>query len=337
MPFQFEVKSGSIKSVSSKSIEMGESITITIDGSTDRYDYSTDDILFYSMTGSSYTIIPVVETSGKVKFMLMDNELGINVDEADIEVHRTNWTSVLDKNNLPSSYMYGNRLYTFERKKITAYDCNTGKTTKTYTIDNKNYEYTDATINGDIMKILWNDPYGYRYITTLNLKNSEYETNPFYSEEYDYRFEKNIGIDNGYEYKYESKLKNGIQNENTILRRKAGSNSSSWEEVGKFDDIEVKYHKYTSNDPESTNNILLVNNGWVYRSVYLNKQYLIAYRTRLSSLKGKQETETIGVLSPIDLKDKGWFEQQMTTDGTNLYFKAVNYNDQTILTKIALK
>ena len=177
---------------------------------------------------------------------------------------------------------------------------------------------------------------GYRYITTLNLKNSKNEINPFYSEDYFYKFEKNIGIDNGYEYKYESELNEDLQYESTILRRKVGSNSS-WEEVGKLADISVKYHKISYYNPESTNNILLIRNGWIYRSVYLNEQYLMAYKTRLSSLKGKQETKPIGVLSPIDLKDNAWFDQQMTSDGINLYFKAVNHNSQTILTKIELK
>lgn len=337
MPFQFEVESASIKSVSSKSIEMGETITITIDGTTDRYDYSPDNMFFSSMTESSYTLMPVVKNTGKVKFILKDDKLGIDVDEIEIDVHRTNWTSVLNKNDLFGSYMYDNLLYTIERKKITAYDCNTGKVKKTYTIDSKDYNYLDATIDGDIMKILWYDmDNGYRYITTLNLKNSKNEINPFYSEDYFYKFEKNIGIDNGYEYKYESELNEDLQNESTILRRKVGSNSS-WEEVGKLADISVKYHKISYYNPESTNNILLIRNGWIYRSVYLNEQYLMAYKTRLSSLKGKQETKPIGVLSPIDLKDNAWFDQQMTSDGINLYFKAVNHNSQTILTKIELK
>lgn len=337
MPFQFEVESASIKSVSSKSIEMGETITITIDGTTDRYNYSPDNMFFSSMTESSYTLMPVVKNTGKVKFILKDDKLGIDVDEIEIDVHRTNWTSVLNKNDLFGSYMYDNLLYTIERKKITAYDCNTGKVKKTYTIDSKDYNYLDATIDGDIMKILWYDmDNGYRYITTLNLKNSKNEINPFYSEDYSYKFEKNIGIDNGYEYKYESELNEDLQNESTILRRKVGSNSS-WEEVGKLADISVKYHKISYYNPESTNNILLIRNGWIYRSVYLNEQYLMAYKTRLSSLKGKQETKPIGVLSPIDLKDNAWFDQQMTSDGINLYFKAVNHNSQTILTKIELK
>lgn len=337
MPFQFEVESASIKSVSSKSIEMGETITITIDGTTDRYNYSPDNMFFSSMTESSYTLMPVVKNTGKVKFILKDDKLGIDVDEIEIDVHRTNWTSVLNKNDLFGSYMYDNLLYTIERKKITAYDCNTGKVKKTYTIDSKDYNYLYATIDGDIMKILWYDmDNGYRYITTLNLKNSKNEINPFYSEDYSYKFEKNIGIDNGYEYKYESELNEDLQNESTILRRKAGSNSS-WEEVGKLADISVKYHKISYYNPESTNNILLIRNGWIYRSVYLNEQYLMAYKTRLSSLKGKQETKPIGVLSPIDLKDNAWFDQQMTSDGINLYFKAVNHNSQTILTKIELK
>lgn len=337
MPFQFEVESASIKSVSSKSIEMGETITITIDGTTDRYNYSPDNMFFSSMTESSYTLMPVVKNTGKVKFILKDDKLGIDVDEIEIDVHRTNWTSVLNKNDLFGSYMYDNLLYTIERKKITAYDCNTGKVKKTYTIDSKDYNYLDATIDGDIMKILWYDmDNGYRYITTLNLKNSKNEINPFYSEDYFYKFEKNIGIDNGYEYKYESELNEDLQYESTILRRKVGSNSS-WEEVGKLADISVKYHKISYYNPESTNNILLIRNGWIYRSVYLNEQYLMAYKTRLSSLKGKQETKPIGVLSPIDLKDNAWHDQQMTTDGTNLYFKAIDINDQTILSKIELK
>ena len=338
MPFQFEVESASIKSVSSKSIEMGETITITIDGTTDRYNYSTANMFLSNMTESSYTLMPVVKKSGKVKFILKDEELGINVDEAEINVHRTDWTSVLNKQNLSGSYMYGNRLYIYENKKITAYDCNTGKVAKTYAIDHKNYEYFDATINGDIMKILCYEPNnGYRYITTLNLKTSKYETNPFYSEDYNYKFEKNIGIDNGYEYKYESQYNDDLLYEHTILRRKVGSNSS-WEEVGIMKDIDVQKTRFDDYPAGSLNTVLLIKNGWVYRSVYLRGQYLIAYKTRLSSLKGKEETKPIGILSSIELEDRNeWFEQQMTTDGTNLYFKALNFNNQTILTKIELK
>jgi hypothetical protein len=234
--------------------------------------------------------------------------------------------------------MYGNRFYTYDNKKITAYDCNTGKVTKTYAIDHKNYEYLDATINGDIMKILCYDPNnGYRYITTLDLKTSKYETAPFYSEDYYYKFEKNIGIDNGYEYKYESQYKDDGLYEHTILRRKVGSNSL-WEEVGTFEDIDIKRYRYDDLTYGSLNTILLVKNGWVYRSVYLRGKYLIAYKTSLSSLKSKEETKPIGILSSIELEDRNeWFEQQMTTDGTNLYFKALNFDNQTILTKIELK
>lgn len=339
MPFQFEVESASIKSVSSKSIEMGETITITIDGTTDRYNYSPDNMLISSMTESSYTLMPVVKKTGKVKLILKDEKLGINVDEAEINVHRTDWTSVLNKNNLLGSYMYDNLLYTIERKKITAYDCNTGKVKKTYTIDSKDYSYLDATINGDIMKVLWYDiDNGYRYMTTINLKNSKCEITPFYSEDYYFRFDKNIGIDNGYEYRYESQYNDNMKYEHIIQRRKVGSNSS-WEEVGILEDIDARISRYDDSASRIPNTLLLVKNGWVYRSAYLADHYLIAYKTRLNSLKGKQETKPVGILSSKEEQTEytEWHDQQMTTDGTNLYFKAIDINDQTILSKIELK
>lgn len=366
IPFQVTVEGVQFNKVSKTSITIGESIEITVPNiSKDNYrNYEWENCYVSNISGDVVTLYPIAKKTGSTWVKLYDYNTDLYNDSVKIDIKCPAWNKV---SAISNAYTMGNKLYTMsDDQTITFYDIETGKKGNTYKLNSDIvHQINKIHLEGNKLYVSYGSYAGENYadyIGVLDTSTSKFETltktpnwcsrmwlegnvpmaeinGNIYSlnnnslkkevsmsnDDFTY-----LSKDNGYVYGYAATY---TDHENYTFYRYKEGNYSTKEELGTMTETARPIFEFQTRDIKITP--LTVVDGYLYYSMHFRKDFVVIYKTKVSSLKTNPETVCLGNVAISNELDERAYEEAegFYTNGTTYYYVGLDTNYKAMILK----